>query len=868
MKNLIMILGSFILLVLLLGIPQQMSSQHDTRLAGVPLPTIGSWNGFSGHIVIAECYNHKNTSALIDLILKDQTGIILAEEQFVIPPLGTHHLIFNRYGITNKYGIFELKSGLNNTSVSCVPLTYKMNNSSNLEYATASRTDSEIRGKSSGVYNSFNPDPNSPRPVYNWLSVYNPGSIASFSGIIKVKDQSGITVQDIPVLISPGGRQDYPLGHPFGMVTGSYEIVPDSLSISYGAFLNRYSETSTGVFNFSIHLPASRGSTDSGLISASTMGPALNWAEIANTNPNPVSATITVFNRNGARLHERTIGLMPYAQHHEPLHQHIGNSNVGYFRVTATGPLIVQSLFYGFDTNNSQRINWAYNSIGTGGYYASAALPVNTYLNSRNWLKLFTDSTESMEVDIIIFGLNGRSVNSRRVVLSGSADIALHELTGPDFAGSVYVRSVKWGKYFQGEVVRVYMGQNGVPPSTTNTLLSLPFAHYQKEKCLWTYIDGGGESGINKNPELNANELQIGKFNQKPHVIWREGSRIRVAAYNGNSQWNFIDGGSASGLNKDPSQQNVHGPRITQSDEKLYATWTENNRTVVGAYNGNNWNYIDNFDQNSFSSRSHILYANGKLYITFLEYTQQTNYRIRVARYDETSSNWIFIEDENISGVIGDNNLTYPQLVHANGKLYLIFGSIFNNATQFRVLVYNGQDHNPKWSYLDGGGSYGINRTPTLSAHTRELAGSDGKLYATWCESSSPYAVNGCIVRVAVYNEGNNWSSVDQDELSGMNYLPPPSSAYSSKLIHSNGSLFLAWKEGVGIRISTYSGNNQWRFADGSGSQGIGMPETSLGDANSPSLVHANGNLFLAWSQRKSSQSPGQVRVAICNPQN
>ncbi|HMO18975.1 MAG TPA: hypothetical protein PKA63_13000 [Oligoflexia bacterium] len=476
----------------------------DNALQGVLLPALGTWNGFLGHVVVLECMNQKGVISNLSLRVKDYTDEIIGEEEFSIPGFGKKHIMLNRFDLENKYGTFELRklASNDNPSISCNTLTYRYNALNEIEYVTSSSLNSVLRGKSYGVYNSINPDASASAPVYNWLTIYNPGDVP-FSGKVYVKDHGGNEVWVIGVdEIAPGIRQDFGLGHIWGQVVGTYEIVPDNPLMFYGAFLNRYSEVSSGRFNFSIHIPGSAGTKDTGMIGASSMGPAWNWAEIANVSSEEVKVSLEVFNRHGELIHERQIEIMPYSQHHEFMNAHIGESNVGFFRVKSDKKVLVQSFYYGHGSEYSGQIAWAYNSRGGDGFYKSASLGVNTNLNAANWLKVFAADDNALSVTMSVFDESGNEVettNGGILDVSGSTDIPLHEYVGDNFSGSVYLKVPGEGM-FRAELVRVLMTQHGSTRSIPGieTMIAMVPPAYQ--------VNNTGGNGKNVNDPINNNE--------------------------------------------------------------------------------------------------------------------------------------------------------------------------------------------------------------------------------------------------------------------------------------------------------------------------------------------------------------------------
>jgi hypothetical protein len=453
-----------VIIITFLAYPR--TSSRDDGVLGMSLPATGVWNGFNRHLIVLECSNLKNAGVTLGLTVKNQSNAVIGSEDFSLSGYQSAHIILNKYDINDAYGTFELdlQSGLN-PAVSCQTITYRMDSDSRVQYATASKIGELLQGNSSGVFNSMNPDQTISNPVYNWLSIYNPGS-DDFSALIRVRDQSGAPLpgRDIRVEGVPSGaRQDFALGHPDGQMVGVYEIIPDNDLASYGAFLSRYSETAPGVFSFSMIIPASQGVTDTGMVPASTMGPAFNWAELANISNQTVSAELEVFDRSGSLLYKTEKTLQGYAQYHEFLNRHIGELNVGFFRVKSSAPLVVQSFYYGRDEAQSDRIFWAYNTIGSGEFYRDVSFAVNTNLNAPNWLKIFSVSesgSAEVRVALTLFDDRGEEISlgdNKYSTVIGSADIPIHEFAGSDFLGTLHVNTQTEHASIQAQLVRVFV---------------------------------------------------------------------------------------------------------------------------------------------------------------------------------------------------------------------------------------------------------------------------------------------------------------------------------------------------------------------------------------------------------------------------
>jgi uncharacterized protein YkwD len=219
-------------------------------------------------------------------------------------------------------------------------------------------------------------------------------------------------------------------------------------------------------------LLASKGTCDTGAVPASSMGPANNWAEIANPQNLNVTFDFDVYSRNNQLLGHFRKTLPARSQTHVFLNQYIGESNVGYFRVQCVNqntPLLVQSLFYGRTEGSSARIAWAYSSqakqgvVLTNKYFA-----YNTYLGAANWLKLFNTVSDLAKTSIFTPEGSAITHNYSSISFSGTLDVPVHEQSGFNFFGLTKVEQAL--DTSSAELIRVYPTKAG----TVGYIMNVP----------------------------------------------------------------------------------------------------------------------------------------------------------------------------------------------------------------------------------------------------------------------------------------------------------------------------------------------------------------------------------------------------------
>ncbi len=206
------------------------------------------------------------------------------------------------------------------------------------------------------------------------------------------------------------------------------------------------------------------------------------------------------------------------------------------------------------------------------------------------------------------------------------------------------------------------------------------------EISAWSFVDGNGKSGINKDPAGQAYQPEPVIFDSKFYVTWYEydgfnNTRVHVAVFNGDAAspaWIFVSG--ANGLNKD-SMKVAEFPQLAVMNSKLYATWSEDNGTA-------------------------------------------TQIRIAVYNGDDSSPTWTFVDGNGTNGINKDSGKDgrVPSLIAFNGQLYATWSEKgLSFVEQVRVAVYNGNDSSPAWAFVDGNGSNGINKNSFASAPFSKL---------------------------------------------------------------------------------------------------------------------------------------------------
>ncbi len=443
------------------------------------LPAMGVWNGFNENLNVLECNNASLKPISLNVKVLSNSNEVIENKSLNLTARGTAHLLLSHPELKNAYGTYVITrmSGASGADIqlACITAIYRMAKQGSgkaVEYAYALPVRAALTGETNGVYNSMNPEPGNLQPVFNWLSLVNRSSLP-FSAEVRVYNQNGSVneAQSFQVTLLVGQRRDYALGHPSGHKVGLYRIIPTDLVQPYEAFLTRFSQKE-GQFNFAFPLRATSGSCKPGPITASTMGAAFNWGEVANPTDSSVKTNITIRDSAGFVVYDAIKTLAPRSQHHIFINSFLGENNVGTFEAkcvdanTGTKKLLAQSLYYGHLTQRSPAIEWAYASQATDNFATSVHTvisSINTFMGVANWRKVLDRNSLQTQFTSSIYDQLGKpfAPNSQTMKAGGSLDIGEHQVTGSNAIGTSLGKSITANAAYSSELLRVFPNSRG-----------------------------------------------------------------------------------------------------------------------------------------------------------------------------------------------------------------------------------------------------------------------------------------------------------------------------------------------------------------------------------------------------------------------
>ena len=295
--------------------------------------------------------------------------------------------------------------------------------------------------------------------------------------------------------------------------------------------------------------------------------------------------------------------------------------------------------------------------------------------------------------------------------------------------------------------------------------------------------------------------------------------------------WKYIDNLSQGGINKDFNEDAVQ-PAVSVYNNKLYVAWVENNGSKdvirVSRNDDSNWVSVDNNVLNSTSgiitssatkTSNPFLVLDTNSSITYMLWEDRVNDVDRVhfawnstgSSDDSIGKNWYLISSLNKNN---STNASSPMGLTKDGKLYVVWSEM-SNTSQIRVRSV--KDIQTIDSWLDGGGTTGINKNTDHHAKNPVILENLSVFYAAWSEENSTTSDNVSQIRVKKLDRSDNdsntqWQSLSgENDVKGLNYNSNFSADHPQLIFH-NSKLYSTWQEANSdgkkqIRVAFYQDN-------------------------------------------------------------
>ena len=348
--------------------------------------------------------------------------------------------------------------------------------------------------------------------------------------------------------------------------------------------------------------------------------------------------------------------------------------------------------------------------------------------------------------------------------------------------------------------------------------------------------------------------------------------------------WEYIDNVTSGGINDNVSQ-NGSSPQLVEFDSTLYSAWVEpsssdnKTRIRVAKYNDNSssWSFVDSFvDSSGINYRSFHSSAT----------SQDASQPVLFVEDKTTPSLYMaWIEDLSTTSYVTvakyiDNTWDYVTLFNKNNQAltslygayhsydsspYVTWSELDNvSVNQIRVSKATG-------AFWDGNGITGINDNTSRHATQPRLASLSSYLYAIWTEIGEN-AIGQIRVKVSSASS-TSWTSVDNSIASGIN----KNSSYNAEAPEPtvfNSKLYAAWQESnsnnvTQIRVAVFNGNitsHSWSFVDnGDSTKGLNLIVDSDGNENASAPRMTVFNSSLHLTWLQEKGLSKQMRLAKYN---
>ncbi len=272
---------------------------------------------------------------------------------------------------------------------------------------------------------------------------------------------------------------------------------------------------------------------------------------------------------------------------------------------------------------------------------------------------------------------------------------------------------------------------------------------------LWSSMDGGS---LNRNVLNQATAPSPAAGGSNLFVAFLElntsvNTEIRVKKWDGVIWSNFDTGSAENGLNVNPSK-NALAPSMVTLAGRIYLAWQEtsntNKETIQVACNedetASGWQYTTgtglNHDLTHHARNPRAVIYNNKVYVTWTEDSTGGIAQVRVARFDGAScaaTNWVKV-DGNVADVGLNKDPTRiaskPMLGVLSNYLYASWTESNGAAQNTRAAVLSNESGAGVWTFIDGNGFSGLNKSTNRAASNPFLLQFGIKLYNTWSESN------------------------------------------------------------------------------------------------------------------------------------
>jgi len=374
-------------------------------------PAFAKYNTFYDQNNYLELTASGTEDILATITVYDIEGLVRAQSQVFIPSLEQRDVDLNVFvGQKDTYGLIRIDfddETVGSTLIGRVA-NYRSDGLGGFSFAFAKELRNATRGPVYGTANTFDPQ-GLGFLVPNWLEIMNLDNVSrTFS--VNLFSQEGALLRSRVVTVPPRGERDIDAGHSFGQGVYLIEVIPFDGASRYFARVTRYSSNSAnasadGSFNFAFPIDAKAGNgAEQFAQTSNTVGATwgqLNWLEVVNTRPFPVTASVEFRDQNGALRGASNLNLDARAQFHFNTSLFVDKGFNGSAKISGNQPgsLLAQSLIY-FQDSAANNVQTAYASEGRIPGRDVVIGTYNTFLNIQNLVAFVATSSSSTTADL------------------------------------------------------------------------------------------------------------------------------------------------------------------------------------------------------------------------------------------------------------------------------------------------------------------------------------------------------------------------------------------------------------------------------------------------------------------------------------
>jgi hypothetical protein len=358
------------------------------------------YNGFLRMQNVLGLFNKSGSPATVSAIVLNPEGAELSRTSFNIAAGEQRDILLNVLAGFAPDTVGSVRLEFPGDGIDGAGFLYRYNPSADeLEFSAGLPLHNGLQGETVVTFNTFQPSravSQSQNEVMNWLTLGNMDADSSQDYTLEFRGADGGLIRSETLTIPALGRRDVEAGHvnPGPNNIGSIRIIPSSPHEPYAASVIRYGASGpigalSKFFHFAMSHEARPGSELGLSIPVSNGANGESWIVITNTEADPASYVLNVYNNSGVRVDSQVINLNGYAQQHVFASSMLaaGSSGLAFISPVADARYVAESNTYFYDPARGFEATAAYAVQASLAVGPSLYGSYNTFLNQLNYVK-------------------------------------------------------------------------------------------------------------------------------------------------------------------------------------------------------------------------------------------------------------------------------------------------------------------------------------------------------------------------------------------------------------------------------------------------------------------------------------------------